>query len=168
MRSIAFRPRDPDGLVRRPGKHTRVTVESATDLFACAYFDQHRFNHLAIGIGTRLAVAIQRLQAAHVAVHLLHPQFDDRIGHRDKHDIGILDVTPGERADVRTERHPDTDACETSGAPGCGPRALQCSVPCEVDCGCASAAVTSSATAAVNASTRLRPLRFARYSALSA
>src|SRR6478736_5354387 len=100
MRHIALRPRDPDGLVRWPGKYTRVTVESAADLFAGAHFDEHRFDHLAIGFGARLAVAIERLQAAHVTVHLLDPQLDDRIGHRDKHHIGILDVTPGQRTDM--------------------------------------------------------------------
>src|SRR5262249_30201104 len=91
-------------------------VERCTDIPAGANLAEHHVDHLAIGLRARLALAVVRLQAAHVAVHSHHPLLDDRIGHGDEHDVGLLDAAARQRRQVRAERDADADAGEAAGA----------------------------------------------------
>src|SRR3546814_6450654 len=50
-------------------------------------------------------LGVTGLEAAHVGVHLLQPQFDDRVGDGAEHDIRLLDGGPRARADMGAEHH---------------------------------------------------------------
>src|SRR3546814_6392108 len=50
-------------------------------------------------------LGVTGLEAAHVGMHLLQPQFDDRVGDGAEHDIRLLDGGPRARADMGAEHH---------------------------------------------------------------
>ena len=120
---ITFAPRDFDRFVRRPGENAGMAVKRAAHLLARAHFHQHRIDHLTIRLHARLTFLVVRLKAAHVAIHLLHPQLDDAVRCADKHHVRFFDVAATERRDVRTERHADADAHQT-------PRTIHPQLPC--------------------------------------
>ena len=114
MRFEAFCARLCHRLVRHLGEHAGMAVEGAADAAAGAHFGKHRLDHLAIGVATRFPFRVIRLQAAHVGVHLLHPQLDQRVGHRGENDVRLLDGGPRTRPHVRAEHHAGADAGQTS------------------------------------------------------
>src|SRR5487761_1536649 len=110
----AGKPSARASLVGRPGEHSRMAIEGAAHALAGSDLREHGIHHFPIGLQAGLALLVMARETAHAPIHLREPQLHGAVGQYRENDVRFLYVASRQRRDMRSQRHADPDADETS------------------------------------------------------